>query len=1530
MSHGTPRARATAARAPTPRACILVLGMHRSGTSALTRVLNLLGGALPSDLLGSNHSNPEGHWESLRAIEINDGLLGALGRRWDDIRELPADWLQRPETDIARQQVRAFVDRELGAPLSVLKEPRLCHLAPLWIEVLEEAGIQPKLIVPVRHPAEVAFSLARRDALAVGRSLLMWTQHVLDAELSSRGRPRVISRFNDLLDDWRAETARIGLALGIDWPVRGEQTTTAIDEFLRPALLHANARSEKDVNTRIPLPRLVERLYTAVMDADPVRGWDAVAGVAAEVRDAASLYDPGVREIAQQLEKAEHEVLAANQLLSTSIEERERRRMVDEQLASRVGEAGPLLQALVQAVESQRDELRPVAHQQVHQLMQWRAEVAELVARPDATRPLLESLARALDSHGEAVASALRSGDAHWQASQEQLAGIRAQADAAQQHAAGLARALEVQAASLEAQRVAFDAAKSTHAERADRLEAQLLERDHRLAEAQGLVAAATSLAGRLQSDLAARDAGATVLAEELRVARAGLARLRDELQSAQAGHRADLAAAEAREAAARQAAIDQRAVHEELQSAHDALRVANDARQEAIEELQASSNALAERLAAREDALADALQRVEEGNKHVAYLHQEVDAHSLQSAALQRQLDAMTLARSTAEHRTRELLASHSWRVTRPLRTLSRWITGKGGSDETASFDAGWYLQRYPDVAASGMDALEHYTTAGRDEGRLPLPPPATAIASAVVAPATVPAEDAEFDPAFYLMQYPDIAAAGLDPYQHFLSHGQAEGRQGARPRLPMQAGGRPFDADRDTVVVVSHEASRTGAPVLSLNLVQALQRNYNVVSLLLGEGLLEQAFLQESAVLAGPMKMHGARLRASLVVDQLLERYPARFVIANSIESRIVLEPFARRNVPTVSLVHEFAAYTRPRNAFREAVLWAERTVFSTGITLENAVNEFPELEAKAFDILPQGRCELRAEATDEAKLRNEDSRIHAALRPSGLPADQIVILGAGFVQQRKGVDLFVKVAARVRASAIGARCRFVWIGKGYDPVHDMGYSVYLADQLHRSGLERYVTIMGETASIDAAYETSDMLLVTSRLDPLPNVAIDAMSHGLPVLCFDKTTGIADVLASEGLAETCVADYLDSADMAEKVAALASDDVLRSKIGARARQVVIDRFDMNRYVARLEAIAAEAGDEVAARRRDAARLLEANVLDQDFTGDCDADALDQPTAESNAERYLRAWSTGVGRRKPWPGFHPGIYAEQHGTTQPGADPLVDFLRAGSPPGPWTTEVIEAGGEPVGPPGKLRSALHVHVFYPDMLADMLRRLGDNRVRPDLFVSVPGRAAARQVEAILADYGGKVAALEVVPNRGRDIGPMLTAFGPRLVGQYDVVGHMHSKKSLDVGDAGLARAWYEFLAENLLGGRSPMADRIHAAMARDERLGLVFPDDPNVVGWNANRVDAEALASRLQPPLSGFPEHFQFPVGTMFWARASALRPLVELGLDWVDYPGEPLPYDGTMLHAIERLLPFVAQSQGLRIALTRVRGVTR
>ena len=121
-----------------------------------------------------------------------------------------------------------------------------------------------------------------------------------------------------------------------------------------------------------------------------------------------------------------------------------------------------------------------------------------------------------------------------------------------------------------------------------------------------------------------------------------------------------------------------------------------------------------------------------------------------------------------------------------------------------------------------------------------------------------------------------------------------------------------------------------------------------------------------------------------------------------------------------------------------------------------------------------------------------------------------------------------------------------------------------------------------------------------------------------------------------------------------------------------------------------------------------------------------------------------------------------------------------------------------------------------------------------------------------------------------------------------------------------------------------------MADTIFSRMAADPTIGLVFPDDPNVLGWVGNWDQAVALAERLNIARSSLKAAFNFPMGTMFWARTAALRPLFELGLQWADYPPEPLPGDGSSLHAIERMLPLVVEQAGFRSVATHVDGVTR
>jgi len=858
-------------------------------------------------------------------------------------------------------------------------------------------------------------------------------------------------------------------------------------------------------------------------------------------------------------------------------------------------------------------------------------------------------------------------------------------------------------------------------------------------------------------------------------------------------------------------------------------------------------------------------------------------------------------------------------------LKTIARrlrrayYILKSGASEpvvDKVNYDWDFYLQQNPDVAASGVDPRDHYFQFGRHEGRI-------AVVPTLGADASDDADNLSYDWDFYLQQYPDVAAAGIDPRKHYIQFGRDEGRIAVLPTLDFI--GSPeddFDPARETVLVVSHEASRTGAPILSLNLVRILSKRYNIVALLLGGGALVEAFRDAGAVVAGPCEMRHCPIATKLILDKLFTRFHFKFALVNSIESRFVLSSLARHFIPSISLLHEFASYTRPRDAFRQALFWSTSSVFSAKLTLQSALDEYPDLDEKIAHILPQGRCELPVAALEEKSRSIEEKRLLDALRPSGAPADTFVVIGAGSVQLRKGVDYFIDCASRVLRTNPLRNVRFVWIGKGFDPDVDVGYSVYLADQIRRAGIEQHITFLEDTSELDIVYQQADVLLMTSRLDPLPNVSIDALCEGLPVVCFESTTGIADILAEEQLADTCVAGYLDTADMAKKLLKLSSDSQLYQDVVARSLEMGARRFNMDAYVEKLDQLAGTLIGKVRQESEDSAEIARANLLCGDFVSL--PDRLEQ-SKEEVIRSYVRAWACGIDQRKPFPGFHPGIYKERHGLF--GVDPLADFIRKGRPEGPWMAPVITSDGQNGKVSPSIKVALHLFVSHPQSLTGMLDRLKHNKLLPDLFISIPRADMRDDVSRQLSGYAGRLVDVLTLPDSSRDIAMFLGTLGRKISQQYDFLGHLHVHTGESVESGGNEQLDHGFYLESLLGGKSgAMTDRIISRMLEDSTIGMVFVDDPDASGWGNLRPIVQRWANNVE--LAALPEYLYFPKEAMFWARCERLAPLWSLCLQLPD--GATLVEDDTALRGIERLLPLTVASSNLRCAVTNIFGVTR
>jgi hypothetical protein len=221
------------------RRAILVLGMHRSGTSALSGVVSALGASPPNHLVPANSSNARGYWESLPLMSAHDELLASAGSSWDDWRRLDVHWFSSREALIFRDKLRLILQSEYeDNPLLIVKDPRICRFLPFFVSVLTDMTVVPVALLILRNPLEVAFSMRRRNGFGIAKSIALWLRHVLEAEYHSRGMLRHFVFYEDLLKDWRSEMTRAGDSIRIDWPADLKISAETVEKFLVRDLYH--------------------------------------------------------------------------------------------------------------------------------------------------------------------------------------------------------------------------------------------------------------------------------------------------------------------------------------------------------------------------------------------------------------------------------------------------------------------------------------------------------------------------------------------------------------------------------------------------------------------------------------------------------------------------------------------------------------------------------------------------------------------------------------------------------------------------------------------------------------------------------------------------------------------------------------------------------------------------------------------------------------------------------------------------------------------------------------------------------------------------------------------------------------------------------------------------------------------------------------------------------------------------------------------------------------------------------------------
>ncbi|WP_269084941.1 glycosyltransferase, partial [Sulfitobacter sp. HI0076] len=475
-------------------------------------------------------------------------------------------------------------------------------------------------------------------------------------------------------------------------------------------------------------------------------------------------------------------------------------------------------------------------------------------------------------------------------------------------------------------------------------------------------------------------------------------------------------------------------------------------------------------------------------------------------------------------------------------LQNLWQEILADTGIPETRPdfrFDPYFYGARYPDLVVSGVDLQRHFETCGRAEGRFAnnyhetlehLPELDRRLAEIAVDPRLraeielgtgdvfelifellsvgdpIDRMLSNFSQRQYFQAYPDVEKAGLNAFHHYLRFGANEGRRSLREIRESQfRGGQKFDKAKPTCAICIHTLSRSGAPIVALDMAKGIAKTHNVVVMALQSGELLEKF-QETAFTV----LLSSTPDEDLDFFHLPDVTNLDFAVLNSVESFPFAKAFVRRSVPFANYIHEFADNMPVGKCFWSA-LFSDLVIFSSTTVRDSWSGILTDMR---FDVTRDTAVIAQRELRPGTPSRSEFKKARDHLsRLLGVDcSSRRVVYGAGNVEWRKGVDLFVLTAQMART--LDPETIFVWIGdrRNHEDIH---FGVWLEKHLKEADADNptgnlfflpagdYYSDLGRAA---------DVFFLPSRLDPLPNVVFDAINFGSHVVLFQGATGFDD----------------------------------------------------------------------------------------------------------------------------------------------------------------------------------------------------------------------------------------------------------------------------------------------------------------------------------------------------------------------------------------------------------------------------------
>ncbi|EFM09141.1 glycosyl transferase family 2 [Paenibacillus curdlanolyticus YK9] len=240
---------------------ICVLGMHRSGTSAITRAINIAGAYVgeSNELVQPLVDNPKGFWEYQEFVDINDRVLNQLDSAWDTVDVFPDKWWTREEIVSIKEEIKSIIsDKFMDNRLWVFKDPRTCILLPLWKEVFSELQMKAKFVLSIRNPLDVYASLHKRDGYSESKSIGLWAHYTASAIHWTASDERLFVQYDAFLDHPVPYMQRLCRFIGSE--MEYERMEAEVKEFLNPSLRHSNSESTA-FTSNLQYPFIYRELY---------------------------------------------------------------------------------------------------------------------------------------------------------------------------------------------------------------------------------------------------------------------------------------------------------------------------------------------------------------------------------------------------------------------------------------------------------------------------------------------------------------------------------------------------------------------------------------------------------------------------------------------------------------------------------------------------------------------------------------------------------------------------------------------------------------------------------------------------------------------------------------------------------------------------------------------------------------------------------------------------------------------------------------------------------------------------------------------------------------------------------------------------------------------------------------------------------------------------------------------------------------------------------------------------------------------